>query len=84
MKKLDLNSFTKEQIAKASLCKTPEELVELAKKAGIEITKEEAEAYLDELDDFELSPEALENVAGGKFLGGSFTSDACAKHGQAY
>ena len=84
MKKLDLNSFTKEQIARASLCKTSEELVELAKKAGIEITKEEAEAYLDELDDFELPPEALENVAGGKFIGGSFTSDACAKHGQAY
>ena len=58
--------------------------VELAKKAGIAITKEEAKAYMDELDDFELSPKALENVAGGKFLGGSFTSDACAKHGQTY
>ena len=65
MNKLDLNSFTKEQIAMAMNCKTPEELIELAKKAGIEITKEQAEAYLDELDDFELTSEALENVAGG-------------------
>lgn len=49
MDKLDLNSFTKEQIAKAMECKTPEELIELAKKAGIAITKEQAKAYLDEL-----------------------------------
>ena len=66
MKKLDLNSFTKEQIAMASKCKTPEELIELAKKAGIEITKEQAEAYLDELQDFELDPETLDKVAGGR------------------
>ena len=40
MDKLDLNSFTKEQIAMAKQCKTPEELIELAKKAGIELVKE--------------------------------------------
>lgn len=65
MDKLDLNSFTKEQIAKASLCKTAEELVELAKKAGIAITKEEAEAYMAELQNIELDHETLEKVAGG-------------------
>ena len=65
MEKLDLNSFTKEQIAMAKQCKTPEELIELAKKAGIELTKEQAEAYLDELQDVELDPETLEKVAGG-------------------
>ena len=65
MKKLDLNSFTKEQIAKAKECKTPEELVELARKYDLEITKEQAKAYLDELQDAELTPEALEKVAGG-------------------
>ena len=65
MDKLDLNSFTKEQIARAKECKTPDELIELAKKAGIAITKEEAKAYMDELQDVELTPEALENVAGG-------------------
>ena len=65
IEKLDINSFTKEQIARASLCKTTEELVELARKYDIEITKEQAKAYLDELQDAELTPEALEKIAGG-------------------
>jgi predicted DNA-binding protein len=65
MNKLDLNSLTKEQIAMAMECETPEELIELAKKAGIEITKEEAEAYLDELENMELDKETLDKVAGG-------------------
>ena len=42
MNKLDLNSFTKEQIAMAAKYKTPEELIELAKKAGFELTAEQA------------------------------------------
>ena len=66
MNKLDLNSLTKKQIAMAAKCKTPEELIELAKKAGIEITKEQAEAYLEELQDVELNQETLDKVAGGK------------------
>ena len=65
MEKLDANSFTKEQLAMAKQCKTPEELIELAKKADIELTKEQAEAYLDELQDIELDAEILERVAGG-------------------
>ena len=65
MKKLDLNSLTKEQIAMAAQCKTPEELIELAKKAGVELTIEEAQAYLDELQDEELDEAALDKVAGG-------------------
>ena len=65
MNKPDLNSFTKEQIAMASKCKTPEELIELAKKAGIEITKEQAEAYMDELQNVELDEKTLNAVAGG-------------------
>ena len=65
MNKPDLNSFTKEQIAMASKCKTPEELIELAKKAGIEITKEQAEAYMDELQNIELDEKTLNAVAGG-------------------
>ena len=65
MNKLDLNSLTKKQIAMAMECKTPEELMELAKKGGIEITKAEAEAYLDELQNVELDNAALDKVAGG-------------------
>ena len=37
----------------------------LAKSEDRELTKEEAEAYLAEIDDFELEEEALEKVAGG-------------------
>ncbi|MBR3672218.1 MAG: hypothetical protein IKN68_06280 [Spirochaetia bacterium] len=65
MNKLDLNSLTKKQIAMAMECKTPEELMELAKKGGIEITKAEAEAYLDELQNVELDNAVLDKVAGG-------------------
>ena len=65
MKKLDINSLTKEQIELASQCKTPEELIELAKKAGVELTIEEAQAYLDELENVELDEATLEKVAGG-------------------
>ncbi|MBR0318319.1 MAG: hypothetical protein IJQ86_03420 [Spirochaetia bacterium] len=65
MEKLNLNSLTKEQIALASKCQTPEELIELAKKAGVELTKEEAQAYLDELENMELDKETLDKVAGG-------------------
>ena len=67
MNKLDLNSFTKEQIEKAMKCETPEELIALAKAEGIEITKEQAEAYLDEMDNIELDAEALDQVAGGNY-----------------
>ena len=67
MNKLDLNSLTKEQIAMAMECETPEELIALAKTEGIEITKEEAEAYIEELENFELDAEALDQVAGGSY-----------------
>ena len=66
MDKLDLNSLTKEQIAKAMECKIPEELIALAKEEGIELTLEQAKAYLEELQDVELDPETLDKVAGGK------------------
>ena len=56
---------TKEQIEKAMACETAEELMALAKEAGIELTKEEAEVYLAELEDFELDGDVLKRVAGG-------------------
>ena len=62
---IDKSKITKEMLEKALHCNTPEELIALAKAEGIDITKEEAEAYLAELADFELTSEALENVAGG-------------------
>ena len=46
-------------------CKTPEELIALAKTSGMEITKDEAEAYLAEMDNVELDNAVLDKVAGG-------------------
>ena len=65
MANINTNELSKELIAKAMQCETPEELIELAKSEGVEITKEEAEAYLAELEDFELNSEDLKEVAGG-------------------
>ena len=62
---INKNELTKEQIQKAMSCETAEELMALAKAEGIELTKEEAEAYMAELSDFELDEAALKNVAGG-------------------
>jgi len=73
---INKNAITKEMIAKALGCKTAEELMALAKAEGMEITREEAEAYLAELSDVELDSEALKNVAGGiKFC---YDIDHCA------
>ena len=57
--------ITNEQIMKAVQCKTADELMALAKAEGVDITKEEAEAYLAELADVELDNNALGKVAGG-------------------
>ena len=54
-------------------CKTADELVAIAKANGFTLTKEEAEAYLAELDDIELDEKALDNVAGGRTQIGAFT-----------
>ncbi len=62
---INRNEITKEMLVKAMQCHTAEELMALAKSEDRELTKEEAEAYLAEIDDFELEEEALEKVAGG-------------------
>ena len=62
---INVNELTKEKVAKLMSCETAEELMALAKAEGIELTKEEAEAYLTEMSDVELDEEALKKVAGG-------------------
>jgi predicted ribosomally synthesized peptide with nif11-like leader len=57
-----MSNFTKEQLEAAKAAKSPEELVTLAKDAGIELTQEQAENFLKQ---GELADEELENVAGG-------------------
>ena len=62
---IDKSKITKEMMEKAEQCKTADDLVALAKANGITLTKEEADAYLAEMDNMELDEEALDNVAGG-------------------
>ena len=62
---ININELTKEQIAKALSCETAEELMALAKAEGVELTKEEAETYMAEMEDIELDEETLAKVAGG-------------------
>ncbi len=59
------NELTREMMMKAMQCKDADELIALAKAEGKEITREDAEACLDKMGDFELDENVLENVAGG-------------------
>lgn len=52
-------------IEKAMQCKTADKLLELAEAEGYEMTRAEAEAYMAEIDDFQLDDEAMKAVAGG-------------------
>ncbi|MCR5650381.1 MAG: hypothetical protein K6F86_04305 [Lachnospiraceae bacterium] len=62
---INKNELTAEQIRKAMECKDAAELMEFAKAEGFEITKEEAQGYLEELSDIELDKENLGKIAGG-------------------
>lgn len=57
--------ITQEMIKQARQCKTADELIAYAKTEGVELTKEEAEAYIAELNDVELDGNALKKIAGG-------------------
>ena len=74
---INKNEITKEMIEKAIQCKTAEDLMALAKSEGVELTKEEAEAYLAELDDFELDEASLKKIAGGD----CYAVDGCMEKG---
>ena len=62
---IDKTKLTKEMLEKAAKCKTADELIALAKTEGFELTKNEAVAYLEELQNVELDEKALDKVAGG-------------------
>ena len=62
---INKDEITKEMVEKAMQCKTVEELIAFVKSEGIDITKDEAEAYMAEIEDMELDSESLKNVAGG-------------------
>ena len=62
---INKSELSKEMTVKAMQCETAEELLALAKTGGIELTKEEAEAYMAEMSDLELDEHQLKKVAGG-------------------
>jgi len=62
---INKKELTKEMLMKAMKCKSADELMALAKSEGFELTKEEAEAYLAELENMALDDKALDKVAGG-------------------
>lgn len=63
--KINGQEISREVLAKALQCDTPEELVALAKENGFEITTKQAEAYLVEMEDIDLDSAQLKQVAGG-------------------
>ena len=67
---INRNEITKEMLEKAMQCETAEDLIAFAKTQGLEITKEEADAYMEELASCELEDGDLDYVAGGKAPGG--------------
>ena len=69
MANINVNELTKEQIAKAMACETAEELMAAAKADGLELTQEEAKAYIAEFADFELDDATLAKAAGGGIYG---------------
>ena len=68
--------LTKEMIMAAVKCKSADELIALAKTGGIELTKEEAEAFMAEMADFELDENQMQQVAGG--ISTCYMVDGCA------
>ena len=65
--KIDPKLMTREMMAKAMACETPEALVALAGENGVELSTEEAKKYLAELEnlDVNFSDEDMKRVAGG-------------------
>ena len=82
MGKINMNELTKEQIQKAMACESVEELMAVAKSEGVELTKEEAEAYMAEMEDVELDSDALKQVAGGLcYSAGMGSNERCSRGG---
>ena len=61
MTKIIKSDLTKEMIEKAMQCKTADKLLELAEAEGYEMTRDEAEAYIAEMADYELDDETLKS-----------------------
>ena len=62
---INKNELAQEMIQKALQCNTAEDVIAYAKSEGLDITKDEAEAYMAELADVELDGNELTKIAGG-------------------
>ena len=69
--------IAKEQLVKAARCKNADELMAMAKAEGVELTKDEAEAYL---ADVELDDEMLQKAAGGVCWSNCKGEGTCGHH----
>ena len=79
---IDKSKITRDMMEKAEQCETADDLVALAKANGITLTKEEADAYLAEMDNMELDADALDNVAGGMcYSAGLGANERCNRGG---
>ncbi len=68
--------MTNELFEKAKKCQSSEELLELAKANGVDLTEEQAAQYYDQMhQEGELSDDELDSAAGG----GCYTSDGYLK-----
>ena len=74
---INKKEISNEMIEKAMQCKTAEDLIAYAKTEGVDITREEAEAYMAELADVELDGAALKKIAGGD----CYAVDGCMEKG---
>ena len=60
-----MEKISKEMLATAMQCKTADELVELAKSKGYDITQEQAEAYIEQFSSYELTDKELDEISSG-------------------
>ena len=60
-----MKEINKELLAAALQCNNTDELIELAKSNGYEITQEKAESFLEQNSSRELSDKELDDVSGG-------------------
>ena len=60
-----MKNLTPEMIEKAKSAKSSEELLEIAKAGGVEMTAEEANEYYKQITSCELDDDLLNGVAGG-------------------
>ncbi|SEH33065.1 hypothetical protein [Selenomonas sp. KH1T6] len=74
MPQVNGKEISRELLAAAMRCDSPEELMRLAKEQGVEIAAEEAKAFLAEMEEIELDSEMLKNVAGGRSAWGDALS----------